>query len=156
MRRRAEPELGPMPATLAALPLPSHGRWMDADGIPLLPLAELPWWATKGQSPQQPAWAAPAAPVRAITDQRPEPVPGPRLSKDPFGFAGLHHELFQLINAKAARAGVRLATLPHGLAGARVRRWRLLTCVRGGPSDAGRTAGSAREVRVRRKTKLLR
>lgn len=73
MRRRAEPELGPMPATLAALPLPSlptGGGWTRTGSLSCLS----PWWPTKGQSPQQPAWAAPAAPVRPITDQRPEPT----------------------------------------------------------------------------------
>lgn len=103
----------------------------------------LPWWATKGQSPQQPAWAAPAPPVRPIIDQRPKPTRGPRRSK-------------------AALAGVRLATLRHGLAGWRAGpalvcggRWMLLTCVRGVPSDTEPTAGTPREVRVGRKTEII-
>jgi hypothetical protein len=53
-----------MPATPAALPFPSHGRWMDADGIPLLPL---PWWATKGESPQAAATSAgPLPPLPSV------------------------------------------------------------------------------------------
>lgn len=141
VRRRAEPELGPMPATLAALPLPSlptGGGWRRT-GDPSA--ASLPWTRggpQKGKDRSDQAWAAPAAPVRPITNQRPKPIRGPRRSK-------------------AARAGVRLANRPPPggwLARgprARVRRWRLLTRVLGGPSDAGRTAVAPREVRVRRK-----
>jgi hypothetical protein len=105
-------------------------------GIPLLPLCR--GGPQKGKDRSDQAWAAPAAPVRPITDQRPKPIRGPRRSK-------------------AARAGVRLANRPPPggwLARgprARVRRWRLLTRVLGGPSDAGRTAVAPREVRVRRK-----
>jgi hypothetical protein len=94
VRRRAEPELEPMPATLTALP--SHGRWMDAGwglGVPRLPLVVVGHKRAKARSNQ--AWAAPAGPVRPITDQRPEP-PGPRAA------------------LKAARAGVRLDTLGRG------------------------------------------
>lgn len=119
MRRRAEPELEPMPATLAALP--SHGRWMDAGwglGVPLLPLVVVGHKRAKARSNQ--AWAAPAGPVRPITDQRPEPTRAPRRSK----------------------SGSRWRPLG---------RWRLLTCVHGGPSDAGRTAASPGEARVRPK-----
>lgn len=141
VRRRAEPELGPMPATLAALPLPSlptGGGWRRT-GDPSA--ASLPWTRggpQKGKDRSDQAWAAPAAPVRPITNQRPKPIRGPRRSK-------------------AARAGVRLANRPPPggwLARgprARVRRWRLLTRVLGGPSDARRTAVALREVRVRRK-----
>jgi hypothetical protein len=105
-------------------------------GIPLLPLCR--GGPQKGKDRSDQAWAAPAAPVRPITNQRPKPIRGPRRSK-------------------AARAGVRLANRPPPggwLARgprARVRRWRLLTRVLGGPSDAGRTAVAPREVRVRRK-----
>lgn len=73
---------------------------MDADGIPLLPLAVV---GHKRAKPAATSVGPPAAPVRPITDQRPKPVLAPRRSK-------------------AAPAGVRLATLPLGLAGARAPR----------------------------------
>ena len=136
VRRRAEPE--PMPACLRrSLLFPSHGARRAVDGRGRDPsLLALPWWATKGKARSPPRGPAPAAPLRPIADERPRRVPGPRRSK-------------------AARAGVRLATAPRlarGPRARRVRRWRVVDEWGGGePHDAGRTAGSPRKVRVRRK-----